>query len=191
MPGLQNKYMSKRNKIIKDLLKYLAIGGVLTFAMLSPIGGPKVAKSLFKFLKYKIKQIRASAYYLKKRGFVEYIKDEEGIITVKITNNGKKYLRKFDIDNMTITKPNKWDGKWRLVIFDVPEKYKKAREALRRKLKDLDFLRLQDSIWVTPYPCDDEIRFLREIFNIPFNVDVVITDDLKHHEISLKKHFRL
>lgn len=183
--------MPKRNKIFKDLLRYLAIGGVLTFAMLSPIGGPKVAKSLFKFLKYKIKQIRASAYYLKKRGFVEYIKDENGVVTVKITSNGKKYLRRFDIDNMILNKSGRWDGKWRLVIFDIPEKDKKAREALRHKLKELDLVRLQDSVWITPYPCDDEIRFLREIFNIPFNVDVVITDDLKHHEIMLKKHFRL
>jgi DNA-binding transcriptional regulator PaaX len=76
-------------------------------------------------------------------------------------------------------------------MFDIPEKHKKAREALRYKLKELDFLRLQDSIWVTPYPCDDEIRFLREIFNIPFNVDIVVTDDLKHHEIKLKRYFEL
>jgi len=180
-----------KNEISKNILKYLALGGILTLAMLSPIGGPKVAKSLLKFLKYKIKQIRASAYYLKKRGLIEYIKDENGAITVKITDNGKKYLKKFDIDNMILNRPNKWDGKWRLVMFDIPEKHKKAREALRYKLKELDFLRLQDSVWVTPYPCDDEIRFLREIFNIPFNVDIVVTDDLKHHEIKLKRYFEL
>lgn len=179
------------NKVSKNILKYLALGGILTLAMLSPIGGPKVAKSLLKFLKYKIKQIRAGAYYLKKRGLIEYIKDENGVITVKITDNGKKYLKKFDIDNMILNRPNKWDGKWRLVMFDIPEKNKKAREALRYKLKELDFLRLQDSVWVTPYPCDDEIRFLREIFNIPFNVDIVVTDDLKHHEIKLKRYFEL
>jgi len=180
-----------KNEISKNILKYLAMGGILTLAMLSPIGGPKVAKSLLKFLRYKIKQIRASAYYLKKRGLIEYIKDENGAITVKITDNGKKYLKKFDIDNMILNRPNKWDGKWRLVMFDIPEKHKKAREALRYKLKELDFLRLQDSVWVTPYPCDDEIRFLREIFNIPFNVDIVVTDDLKHHEIKLKRYFEL
>jgi DNA-binding transcriptional regulator PaaX len=70
----------------------------------------------------------------------------------------------------------------------VPEKHKKARDAFRRKLKDLNFVRLQDSVWVTPYPCDDEIRFLREIFNIPFNVDVFTISDLKHHEIRMKKY---
>lgn len=183
--------MKTKDKISKDLLKYIAIGGLITLAMLSPVGGPKIVKALLKQLKYKLKQIRSSAYYLKKRGLVEFIKEDSKNVTVKITNNGKKYLRTFDIDNMILNQPVTWDKKWRLVIFDVPEKHKKAREALRRKLKDLNFLRLQDSVWVTPYPCEDEIRFLREIFIIPFNVDIIETSDLKHHEIKLKKYFNI
>jgi len=181
----------KKSKIGKDLLKYLAFGGVLTLAMLSPVSGHKVLKGLLKHLKYKVKQLRFSAYYLKKRGMVEFVKENGKEVTVKITNNGRKYLKTFDLENMQLNRQFGWDGKWRLVIFDVPEKYKNAREALRQKLKDLDLVRLQDSVWVTPYPCDNEIRFIREVFNIPFNVDVIITDDLKHHEIRLKKYFKL
>lgn len=181
----------KTSKVGKDLLKYLAFGGILTLAMLSPVGGPKIAKALLKQLRYKIQQLRNSAYYLKKRGLVEFVSEDDKGITIKITNDGKKYLKTFDIDGMALNKPVHWDKKWHLVIFDVPEKHKKAREALRRKLKDLNLVRLQDSVWVTPYPCDDEVRFLREIFNIPFNVDVFVTEDLKHHEIKLKKYFEL
>jgi len=181
----------RTSRVGKDLLKYLAFGGALTLAMLSPIGGPKIAKALLKQLKYKIQQLRNSAYYLKKRGLVEFASEDNKGITIRITNNGEKYLKTFDIDNMILARPVVWDKKWRLVVFDIPEKHKKAREALRRKLKDLNLVRLQDSVWVTPYPCDDEIRFLGEIFNIPFNVDVFITDDLRHHEIKLKKYFEL
>src|SRR3989344_4682297 len=47
---------------------------------------------------------------------------------------------KFKIDEMEIKKPAKWDGEWRIVIFDIPERFKKAREALRKKLKDLGFI---------------------------------------------------
>ena len=183
--------MRTKSKISKDLLKYIAVGGLITLAMLSPIDGSKIVKALLKQLKYKLKQIRSSAYYLRKRGMVEFIAEDSKNVTVKITNDGKKYLKTFDIDNMILNKPERWDGKWRLVIFDVPEKYKKAREALRRKLKELDLIRFQDSVWITPYPCDDEIRFLREIFTIPFNVDIVETNDLKHHEIKLKKYFNI
>lgn len=181
----------KKGKIAKDILKYLAFGGVITIAMLSPVGGPKIVKILFKHLKYKIKQIKDSAYYLRKRGLVEFINENNNEVTIKITDNGKKYLKTFDIDNMVLNKPEHWDKKWRLVVFDVPEDHKNAREALRRKLKDLNFIRFQDSVWITPYPCDDEIRFLREIFNVPFNVDVFVVEDLKHHEIRLKKHFEI
>jgi DNA-binding transcriptional regulator PaaX len=181
----------KKSEIGKDLLKYLALGGFLTLAMLSPIGGPKVVKSLVKYLKYRISQIRASAYYLKKRGLIEFIKEDDNNMMMRITDNGKRYLKKFDIDDMALNRPKVWDKKWRLVIFDVPEKHKRAREALRQKLKDLGFEKLQKSVWVTPFPCNDEIRFLREIFNISFNVDVVITDDIGYHEIKLKKLFKL
>jgi len=181
----------RTNKIGKDVLRYLALGGACTIAMLSPVGGPKIAKILLKQLKYKLKQLKSNAYYLKKRGLIEFVKEDAGGITMKITDNGKKYLKTFDIDNITLNKPAYWDKKWRLVIFDVPEKHKKAREALRRKLKDLNFVRLQDSVWVTPFPCEDEIRFIRELLNVPFNVDVIETTNLKHHEIKLKKYFEL
>ncbi len=181
----------RSNKIGRNLLKYMVSGGRVTVAALSPIGGSKAAGGLLKNLKYELKQLKDSAYYLKKRGLVEFVRENNNEVTVKITDRGKKYLRTFDIDNMALHKPERWDGRWRVLIFDVPEKHKKAREALRRKLKDLDFVRLQDSVWVTPYPCEDEIRFLREIFNVPFNVDVFTTDDLKHHEFRLKKYFQI
>jgi len=181
----------RKNIIGKDLLKYLALGGLITVAMFSPTGGPKLAKILLKQLRYKLKQLKSNAYYLKKRGHIEFIRETNDNVVVKITDSGRKYLKTFDIDNMILNRPERWDGKWRLVIFDVPEEHKKAREALRRKLKELNFARLQDSIWVTPFPCEDEIRFIRELFNVPFNVDVVETADLKHHEIRLKKHFEL
>ncbi|MEK7578339.1 MAG: CRISPR-associated endonuclease Cas2 [Patescibacteria group bacterium] len=181
----------RTNKIGKDLLKYLALGGLVTVAMFSPINGHKVAEDLLRHVKYKLKQLKNNAHYLKKRGLIEFIKENNDEVVVRITDGGRKYLKTFDIDDMVLNRPEHWDGKWRLVIFDVPEEHKKARDALRRKLKDLCFVRLQDSVWVTPYPCDDEIRFLREIFNIPFNVDVFTINDLKHHEINLKKHFKI
>lgn len=181
----------KKSKVGKDLLKYLAFGGLLTLAMLSPTGGPKIVKSLFKYLKYKVKQMRASAYYLKKRGLVEFVKEDNDSVFIRITDNGKKYLRTFDIDNMYLKKSEKWDKRWRLVIFDVPEEQKQARNALRQKLRDLGFVKLQKSVWITPFSCNDEIRFLREIFNISFNVDIITATDIGHHEIKLKKLFNL
>ncbi|MBI2033657.1 MAG: hypothetical protein HYT13_01005 [Candidatus Liptonbacteria bacterium] len=167
------------------------MGGLITLAMFSPVGGPKLIKDLIKHLKHKIKKIRDSAYYLRKRGLIEFVKEDDNTIVVKITAEGRKYLKKFDIDNLILKRPEHWDKKWRVVIFDIAEKKKRAREALRQKLQELNFVRLQDSVWVTPFPCGDEIRFIREILGISFDVDIILAEDLGHHEIKLKKYFEL
>ena len=70
----------------------------------------------------------------------------------------------FKIDEIKIKKPEKWDGKWSIVVFDIPEKKKAAREALRKKLKDLKFVELQKSTFINPYECEDEVDFIVEFF---------------------------
>ena len=76
---------------------------------------------------------------------------------------------KFKLDDIKIKKPKKWDKQWRIVIFDIPNKFKKAREAIRKKLKELGFIKLQESVFVFPYECENEINFIVEVFQIrPF-----------------------
>ena len=79
-----------------------------------------------------------------------------------------------------------------MVIFDIPEKKKKAREALRQKLKDLNMVKLQDSIWVTPYPCEDEIAFIKSIFNLSdYWLDIIVSDNIGAQEYRLRRLFNL
>lgn len=100
---------------------------------------------------------------------VDYKEDNNGMINIVLTKEGEKKALKFKLDDMKIKKPAKWDGEWRIVIFDIPDKFKKAREALRKKLKDLGFIKLQESVFVFPYECEDEINFIMEVFLIrPF-----------------------
>lgn len=42
-----------------------------------------------------------------------------------------------------------WDGKWRIIIFDIPEKQRKIRRILRGKLKEWRFVAWQKSVWAT------------------------------------------
>ena len=100
---------------------------------------------------------------------IDFKENKDGLVTIIITKEGEKKALKFKIDEMEIKKPAKWDGEWRVVIFDIPERFKKAREALRKKLKDLGFIKLQESVFVLPYECEDEINFIMEVFLIrPF-----------------------
>ena len=66
----------------------------------------------------------------------------------------------------SITKPKRWDGRWRVLIFDVPEYRKSLRDKIRRTVMGIGFVRLQDSVWVYPYDCEDLIVLLKADFKI-------------------------
>ena len=88
---------------------------------------------------------------------------------------------------MEIKKPAKWDGEWRIVIFDIPERFKKAREALRLKLKELGFRELQKSVFIFPYECEDEINFIVEVFLIrPFVRFIRVKSFTNEEQLKIK-----
>lgn len=60
----------------------------------------------------------------------------------------------------------RWDKKWRVVFFDIPEKRRAERNVLRDKLKELEFREIQKSVFIHPYPCFDEIDFVVEYFQL-------------------------
>jgi len=135
-------------------------------------------------------QIRNSMNNLRRQKFIEYVANKNGKTIVKITQKGESRLRAFDIELMKIKKPKKWDGKWRLVMFDIPMRFTKSREALRYHLKELNFVQLQKSAWIYPYPCEDEIIFIADFFGIGKYVEILTTENISKHE-KLKKYFHL
>lgn len=114
----------------------------------------------------------------------------DGSLTMILTDRGKEKLISFNIDNMEIKKPKVWDRKWRIVLFDIPEKHKPAREALRENLKRLGFYKYQESVLIHPYPCQDEIDYIIEYFNIRPYVRIITASTLDN-EIHLRKIFSL
>lgn len=104
-----------------------------------------------------------SAYYqsirqLREQGFIETQKDGKQIM-LRLTDKGRQevILRK-------LLEDNKWDKKWRIVIFDIPEKHRKLRNVLRGKLREWQFQPLQKSVWISKKDCTKELKnFLEEI----------------------------
>lgn len=95
---------------------------------------------------------------LRENGLVEFTDDEE--LIVRLTDRGK--------DKALWTKikliDEKWDGKWRLVIWDIPEKRKAVREMFRSKIKQLGFIQFQKSVWGCKKNCTKELReFIQKI----------------------------
>lgn len=117
---------------------------------------------------------------------VEEKENPDGSLTYVLTDKGKLKALTFHFEEMHI-KPAAWDGKWRIVVFDVPERLRHGRNALREKLKELGFYELQKSVLVFPYSCEDEINFIIEYFRlrkyVRFGTLAVIDNDLHLRKI--------
>ena len=127
---------------------------------------------------------------LYKSKFLEERENKDGSLTITLTDNGKKKALIYQIDEMKIKKVQKWDNKWRIVLFDIPENKKKIREALRHHLKNFNFFEYQKSVFVHPYDCKNEIEYIIEFYNIRKYVRFVTADSLDN-ELHIIHHFKL
>jgi len=112
-------------------------------------------------------------------------------IFYRLTEKGFKKLTSYKYKKSFLTANEKWDGLWRLVIFDIPEGKKLAREALRWKLKQFNFFPLQKSVFVFPFKCEKEIRSLADFFKVGEYVEIILAKSLGSKEKELKNLFGL
>lgn len=115
-----------------------------------------------------------------------------------IFNNGNFYLSnsgRIEIIKNIITKKKKvkkWDGIWRAIIFDVPEKKRHQRNFLRKELKWMGFRELQHSIWITPYDVEKELLCLLKLWCENFEGDIrFLSIQSITHDADFRKIFRL
>lgn len=95
---------------------------------------------------------------LREKGYVEYINETE--ILIKLTDEGRIQALWEKVSQME----QEWDGKWRIVAFDIPEIHNLTRDLFRRRLKDLNFKMLQKSIWFSKADCTDLLRdYIRDL----------------------------
>lgn len=113
---------------------------------------------------------------------------------------GKKYLRltpagrkalAFEQAKITLrNQKKKWDGRWRMVVFDVPERRSRIRVRLRAVMREIGFVRLQDSVWVYPYDCEDFIALLKAELKIGKDVLYAIADTIERDK-DIRRQFGL
>jgi len=186
------KYYFKkpRSEIARDILIWLAITGAVFVAATSPYFIYNVMRIFKNRKKYPKKKIYDTFYRLQREGYIEIGKKNHQIY-ISLTEAGRKKAGRFQIDSLEIKKPKKWDKKWRLVVFDISQLQRIKREAFRGKLKELGFFPLQKSVWVCPYPCQDEIELLREFFGFKTSDIRLITAEKIEDDKFLKEAFKL
>jgi CRISPR-associated endonuclease Cas2 len=173
----------------KQLLLYFLVGGgILVLSMFSPQLPYQILKAYLKKKKFDKRKFNRSIKRLEDQGMVTISQEGEETV-IRLTKKGKERALKYKLEDMEIKKPKKWDGKWRIVIFDIPEKKKLARNVLRDKLKELGFERVQKSVFVHPYPCRDEIDFIKEVYEIAPYVQLVTAESFDEEERTKNKFF--
>lgn len=110
--------------------------------------------------------------------------------SIALSQRGLGQVAQRAFNRLTIEKPDLWDGKWRLIIFDIPEKHKWSREGFRKKLKKLGFYQFQKSVFVSPYPCFEEVDFIASLFSVQDFMRCIETPVLTN-DSELREHFNL
>ena len=93
-------------------------------------------------------------------------------------------------ESRELNKKKKWDGKWRVIIFDIPENRRFDRDNIRQALVSIGFMRLQDSVWIYPFNCEDLINLLKTDTESEGDVIYMIVDMVENDE-EIKKYFGL
>ena len=82
----------------------------------------------------------------------------------------------------------KTDGKWRVIIYDVANLKRYQRDLFRQTLERLKLRRLQESVYLTPFVCEDEIEYLRQAFQIGNEVQILKVSKLEN-EKAYREYF--
>ncbi len=179
----------KKTAIQTALLRTIYVGGLVTMV----VAAPKTATLLKHLDRGRNRRdelygrIKRAKTNLKQRGFVE--EDAEG--RLRLTEKGERSIEKVLVREYAIPEQVRWDGKWRLLMFDVREKRRKVRTQLRQLLQGAGFVLLQDSVWVHPYPCDEFVEILRAHLRSGVGELRQITADALESDRALREHFRL
>jgi CRISPR-associated endonuclease Cas2 len=178
----------KVGRIGEALLMTVAAAGIISIAVLAP-NAMQILKPFLKDKKYsRTKAVERNIDSLIRSGLLTRSINKKGEVTVSLTKRGKweSLLRgKLQDENK-----QKWDGVWRVVIFDVPNEKRKMRNELRRGIRMFGFHQLQKSVWVYPYQCDEFVRLVKEHLGVTSDVLIMEVQSIENDK-ELKKHFEI
>ena len=116
------------------------------------------------------------------------LREQDGFL--RLTRRGEHALRLLKARSSVQVRPKRWDHKWRVLIFDIPNYRKGLRDRVRRMLESVGFAKLQDSVWIYPYDCEDLVALLKADFKIGKDALYLVVEEMEG-ERDLKRHFSL
>lgn len=132
------------------------------------------------------RQYRQTLWKLEQKGCLKISKDKN-IEFISLTRKGQL---KILLGKSSLVYKKIWDKKWRLLIFDIPEASHLQRDHFRLLLKQKGFIKLQASVFISPYQLNAQaIRYLEETGLNKF-IRILRVDKIDN-DIELRKHFSL
>lgn len=171
------------DQFLWDVYKFLEASGDVVSFIFSPrrtihdLPGPK-NPVIGKYLRDKNRQkFSQMIYHLKQNNYIK-VKNLRGNHALILTKKGidKALQAKFKLDNNN--KQKRKDGKWVMLIFDVPEKYRKSRDLLRSILHNLGYKMFQQSVWVTPYNVSEKTEELLQTYSLEDFVRIFLIEKI-------------
>ena len=178
---------------VQQKMLILLLGGITLSLVGTPTQYFRALKSMRReWRKINQQSFTRSVHALCQKKLLEEIRHKDGSVALKLTPDGRKHAGFFQLFGKTlkIKRLKKWDGLWRIVIFDIPEEDKDFRDILRDHLKQIGFYKLQHSVFIFPYPCESAIISLVELYNARPYVRIITATTIDN-ERQLRKKFTL
>jgi len=175
-----------KEKIILYLLSGIGVG--LTY-------NPYIQRKIIKDIPHELEKIE-KAYIAK--AIRELYSDnlitnkllKNNIKKIVLTAEGKRRAKLLKLKESSFVRPAGWDRKWRLVIYDIPEKHRKGRDIFRHQLRVIGFYEFQKSVWIYPYDCEDVLDFLIDAYELEEYVNYATVQKIAK-EKGILKYFNL
>ncbi|MEI8096941.1 MAG: hypothetical protein WCG73_02450 [Candidatus Moraniibacteriota bacterium] len=111
---------------------------------------------------------------------------KDGVMMMRLTDKGRQELLKYQLKEKSLEKWH-WDKKWRMLIFDIAEEKRNARDRMRIDMQSFGFVRLQDSVWVYPYECEQVVTLLKAQYKIGKEMLYIVAGEIEDDEWLRKK----
>lgn len=110
-------------------------------------------------------------------GLIETVKSDREDYA-RITPKGRQKLSSIKLDSKNGLVSNNWDGKWRIILLDLPESRKAERDSIRYLLKKANFVCLKNSAWISPYPFEHMFENIKKDLGLTSELIIMTTSTL-------------
>jgi len=185
---MKNKIFKRNERTLEILEAVAKIGFIMFLGVAAPNAAGHIIKLLGWVPDYKNKYAtQKTLQSLEKRKFIRFwVKD--GKEKLELTKEGRLYFVNIKVKSIRLPMGIKWDGLWRVVTFDIPEKLKANRRRFSRTLDFAGMYNIEKSIFVYPHECKKHIFEIADLYEVRKYIRFMVVNSIEP-DFELKRVF--